>query len=439
MDKEQNSYQRPEETASGRNGMRAVLGRNVVKSTLLLGGTLFLVFVASELVLRRVYHPENLASVVCFDAELGWTLRPNARLRSVDELRGLDYWIRTNSLGMRDREISVQKRPGTRRIMITGDSITFGTGVDAERRFSDFLDRALGEDIEVVNSGVCGWGNDQELLHYEAIGTRLEPDIVIVTVTMANDVINNMLDHLFLGSAPKPKFVVEQDSLVLVEQTLEQPRPQLSHRVKNTLRKSRVLLFVKRGLDALSYERRMTHTCEKPPIGFGKSGVEKVYSHWSVYESSYRGRLDEAWRVTEAIVARFSKRCEENGARLIVFAFPLKLEVDDAWRNGLLTHFDIDSTWFDFGKPYKRLASFCEDHRIEFIYPLETFRQTSRSRRLYFEKDSHPNVYGHVTAARVLLDYLNERHGLVFEIAESDRAFFEFPVVSDGGDHGVNP
>lgn len=425
MDGERGSYRRPKKSVTETHRLRRFLGRNVVKNLFLLFTTLIVVFAVAELILRQVYHPENLGSVVLFDRELGWTLKPDASLRSVDRARGLDYWIHTNSLGMREREISIRKRPGTERIMITGDSITFGTGVEAEQRFSDFLGRALGENVEVVNTGVCGWGSDQELRHYETFGRRLEPDIVIVTLTMANDVLNNMLDHLFLGSAPKPRFVFDRGSLVLDEHTLERPKPQLRHRIKNNLRKSRVLLFVKRRIDELRYDRRMTHACERPPSGFEKEGVEKVYSHWSVYESSYRAPLEKAWRVTEAVLERFARRCDEDGARLIVFAFPLKLEVDDEWRNGLFTHFDIDSTQFDFNKPYERLAGFCERRGIEYIYPLKMFRETSRKKSLYFERDPHPNVYGHGTAARALLGHLQRRHGLEFEIAESDRRFFD--------------
>jgi len=96
-------------------------------------------------------------------------------------------------------EVVREKKPGTKRILIIGDSIAFGTGVDAEWRFSDFLSRALGDDVEVINAGVCGWGTDQELLYYEKAGKDLDADIVILTFTMANDVLNNMLDHLFLA------------------------------------------------------------------------------------------------------------------------------------------------------------------------------------------------------------------------------------------------
>jgi lysophospholipase L1-like esterase len=400
--------------------------------------TLIATFAVAEVALRAMYHPENLEPVIRFDSALGWSLKPRANLRSYDDQTGLDYRIRTNSLGMREREVSERKPPGKKRILIIGDSIAFGTGVEAEWRFSDFLSRALGSDVEVLNAGVSGWGTDQELLYYEKIGKKLDPDVVILTFTMANDVINNMLDHLFLGSAPKPRFVIRDGGLRLDRETLDPPKTRFDLRVKRTLRRSRVLLLAKRRIGMLRYERRMkradaeAHDAYAQSIkmhaGFDKRGLENEYSHWSVYESSYGPQFEDAWRVTEAIVDRFSRTCAENGADLIVFAFPLKLEVDSAWRDALYAHFAIDSSALDFHKPYERLANFCASRGIEFVYPLETFQKASRVHALYFARDSHPDIWGHAAAAGVLLPELHGRCLLDYHIAGADREFIE-PLV----------
>ncbi|UCG52056.1 MAG: SGNH/GDSL hydrolase family protein [Candidatus Latescibacterota bacterium] len=414
-----------------REGNRSSLHRSVSASSFssrfaknlgLSIGTLVLLFAVSELVLRAVYHPENLCNIVRFDERLGWSLKPNSVLRSVDPGRDLDYLVHINALGMRDREISTTKSPGTKRILITGDSIVFGTGVDAEWRLSDFVGRALEENIEVLNAGVCGWGNDQELLYYRTVARGMEPDIVVVVLTMANDVVNNMIDHLFLGSAPKPRFVLHGDSLVLAEEKLKEPKPRFGHRVRKVLRNSRALLFTKRRIDALRYSRRVKEE-QRSILGFEKAGLARNYSHWSVYEKTYAPRLEEAWLLTEAIFSCFAQLCREDGVELIVFAFPLKLEVDDDWRAQLHHQYKIDSNLFDFQKPYRRFASFCERENIEFHYPLETFRAVSKTKALYFEKDTHPNKHGHALAARVLLDILRERHNLDYRIAEADRAY----------------
>jgi hypothetical protein len=396
-------------------------GPTPLSNALLVAATVFVVIGAAELLFRAFYHPENLDSVVRFDDVLGWSLEPRASLRSVDNDEGLDYRIRTNSLGMRDREVEREKKPGTKRILIVGDSIAFGTGVDAEWRFSDFLSRALGDDVEVLNAGVCGWGTDQELLYYETKGRDLRPDIVILAFTMANDVLNNMLDHLFLASAPKPRFVLEGDSLVLEKRTLDPPRPGVERRVRSVLRKSRVLLFAKRRIDAIRYESRVKHEGSPSHRGFDKEGLEKNYSHWSVYEASYPPQFEAAWRVTEALIARLARDCANDGADFLVFAFPLKLAVDEEWRSGLIRHFSLDPSRFDFEKPHDRLSEFCAAQGVRYLYPLDVFREASSTRSLYFDRDTHPTMRGHAVAAGVLLRELHDRAGLEYRVAEADR------------------
>ena len=51
---------------------------------------------------------------------------------------GLEW--RTNSMGMRDREYSQRKPPGTFRVALVGDSIGAGWGVNAEDRFESILE-----------------------------------------------------------------------------------------------------------------------------------------------------------------------------------------------------------------------------------------------------------------------------------------------------------
>ncbi len=396
------------------------------KNLLLCAGTLVVLFIVLELVLRMTYRPENLDTIVRFDRRLGWSLSPNKTLRCVDRQRDLDYLVKINSLGMRDADVPSTKHDGTRRILIIGDSIAFGTGVDAERRFSDFLRRALERDgVEVFNAGVCGWGNDQELIHYEGLGRRLHPDIVVLTMTIANDVLNNGLDHLFLGSAPKPRFILEGDSLLLHPDPLSPLKPTLTDRTRSLFRKSRTLLFVKRRIDVIIYQQRVAEELTHHELGFGKEELEKNCSHWSVYETTYLPRFEQAWRVTEAILARFAELCREDGVDLIVFAYPLKVEVDEEWRGRLLKKYEIDPGLFDFSKPYRRLEAICDKQGVTFCYPLGTFKSASESRALYFEKDSHPNAYGHALAAQVLLGLLQDHYSMKYRIAATDQPYLD--------------
>ncbi len=376
---------------------------NVVLSV----AVLFFLFLVTEVFLRIVYHPENLGSVVRFDRDTGWSLRPKSYLRSVDSGRGLDYRIRINSLGMREREITIKKPSGKKRILILGDSIGFGTGIDVGERFSDILGDRLGDSVEVVNCSVCGWGTDQELLYFELFARRLDSDFVVLQVTLNNDVLNNMYHQLYLESAPKPHFLLAGDSLILEEDHVTPPKLSFRLKVQRFLKKSRFLVFIKRRLLKRKYHQ-IEHREVQVERGFEKRRMEEDFSYWSVYKKEYGRRFESGWLLTEAILDRFISACRREGSEPVIFAFPLKLEVDDTWRNQLYTHTGIDSTHFDFYKPYHRLSSFCAARNVEFVYPLKAFIEASQKRRLYFKKDSHPNHAGHALAADALFPVLEQ-------------------------------
>jgi lysophospholipase L1-like esterase len=388
-------------------------------------GVFAVLFAASELVLRFYYTPENLGTVFRFDKTLGWALKPNTYLRAVDYNRNLDYIIEINSLGLREREIPMSKKGRGRRILFLGDSVTFGTGVAAEWRYSDFLQRAMGSDDEVLNAGVAGWGNDQELLYFELKGWRLEPDVVVIQLTMANDVLNNMLDHLYLATAPKPFFVFDGDSLVLVNTDFEAPVVPGRALLRDFLKKSRLLLFVKRRLDRMKYGRVVRSSIEPLQRGFTKKSLEQNYSNWSVYQQTYGEEFEDGWQVTQAILRRLADRCERMGAELIVFGFPLRIEVDDDWREDLIRRAGIDGEQLDMRRPYDRLAEFCREQDIPLLYPLQEFKDGLKQRYLYVKRDNHPNPYGHALAARILAEELNRRYNMQFHFADVELHGFD--------------
>src|SRR5205085_1907264 len=61
--------------------------------------------------------------------------------------------ITTNSLGYRDREIP-PKTADHYRIIVVGDSITWGQGLEERERFSNLLQEFLGAKYEVLNFGL---------------------------------------------------------------------------------------------------------------------------------------------------------------------------------------------------------------------------------------------------------------------------------------------
>ena len=101
--------------------------------------------------------------------------------------------VSINSEGLRDREFSLDKPPDAYRIMMLGDSTTFGWGVKQDDTAAKFLERKLNADlptgynrVEVMNTGVGNYDTVQEVTYYETIGWEYHPDLVVL-VFFIND------------------------------------------------------------------------------------------------------------------------------------------------------------------------------------------------------------------------------------------------------------
>ncbi len=104
--------------------------------------------------------------------------------------------VQTNALGFRDnREYSLDKGPGTFRILVFGDSVTFGHGTLSDTTYPFLLERRLKQwrpavKWEVWNLGVPGYNTGQELEYLREVGPRYQPDLVIIGF-YPNDFTNN--------------------------------------------------------------------------------------------------------------------------------------------------------------------------------------------------------------------------------------------------------
>ena len=98
-----------------------------------------------------------------------------------------------NSRGYRGPSRPVEKRPGTLRILLVGDSYTFGVGMPEEDTIAAQLEDALGafspRPVEVLNFGVPGANLEEAFEQYERFASRWKHDVVLYLL------FNNDLDE----------------------------------------------------------------------------------------------------------------------------------------------------------------------------------------------------------------------------------------------------
>ena len=91
--------------------------------------------------------------------------------------------VHTNAHGFRGPEWIMPKPPNTFRVMVLGDSLSFGNLVANEDTYAARLRQALQPrrpGTEVVLTAVGGWDTAQELAFLEQEGLGYEPDAIVV-------------------------------------------------------------------------------------------------------------------------------------------------------------------------------------------------------------------------------------------------------------------
>ena len=240
----------------------------------------------------RVAHPH------IYSETYGWTLRPGARYVG----RGGET-ITIDERGYRGPGHADAPVPGVRRVVLLGDSITFGSGVSDAETFAHLLD--VEPSLEVLNLGVDGYGTDQALLRLENEGLALRPDVVILNFCLRNDYFDNALPvALYDGRSPKPYFTVTAGGLERHDAHLRLTRRQ---RLAVKLRERSHLV------NAL--------------IHLGGAGDDIVASgrddeDWGERRQALMKDFDRAAEVTLRLIEEMARRTEAAGARFVVLVHP---------------------------------------------------------------------------------------------------------------------
>jgi hypothetical protein len=196
------------------------------------------------------------------DTLLGWRNSPGAD--GVFDHPRFRINVHINSKGLRDREHAYERTPGTRRILVIGDSFVWGYGVEQPETFPKILE-ALLPHVEAINAGVAGYGTDQELLWLRSEGVRYRPDLVILVMCGNDDDENN--HDLVYDVYRKPRFR-QDDRGELVLTGVPVPVPSRALRVKHWILTHSAMAFQVKSaiIDPLRYRQR--HRA-MPPEGFG--------------------------------------------------------------------------------------------------------------------------------------------------------------------------
>lgn len=234
------------------------------------------------------------AFYINYDSEIGWVNKKNSVGDYQYVYSDKPIYVRINEHGMRGVSVSVDKPVDNKRVLILGDSNTFGYGLQEEDIFATRLSKRLPSNYQVLNLGVFGYGTDQSLLLFEREGIKFRPDIVVLAFS-AGDASDNM-NSINTGSS-KPYFKLVNNSLVLKNS----PVPIDSIYRKNESQES----AIKNALYNHSNLYRFI---------FNRLVATNIFAPQSVQEMT----KEEGLSTTVAIISLLNDVCRRNGCQLAV-------------------------------------------------------------------------------------------------------------------------
>jgi lysophospholipase L1-like esterase len=306
-----------------------------------------------------------------------------------------------SSQGLRDREFAIPKPKNTRRILLLGDSVTYGMSVPPESTFAKTLERNLNarfqQSVEVINTGVSAYTTYNEVEYYLARGREFQPDIVVISFCM-NDVVD-----------PVPHWSL-QDEPNRLKNLPEAAIPDLDyHRnvVLPSIRWQTHLSFLKHtalyrflGLENKLLNYKQAHADPKYVRVNGN-----LWPTYLVAENAVDIRVlvdyqSPEWRWLKSNLDRLNKAVTADGAVLVIMVFPLSYQLDDKYP--FLPQEMFQRYSCETSIPTLDLLPCLRLHRDEIMFPAQ-----------WGDKDiCHPTNAGHRWVAQELEHFLID-HQLV--------------------------
>lgn len=328
--------------------------RFLVAGVMALVGTCIGLVIAETLI--RTLHLTRDTSPLLFypDDEFGYGYQPNQMARS---LFGIE--LRTNQLGLRDRDYAEYPPALRKRIVLLGDSVTMGYGVRQAKVVSEILEALLNEQNrgphEVINAGVEGFNTINEAAFYKKVARRYRPSEVWL-IFLAND----------LRDSPSRVSHISPEGI---------PTDNVNSAIPLRLR----WLLRKTGVYVLAVD---------------------VYERVAFLMSKERARAgaepDKRVAATLRALSDLLAGVRDDGAMLKIAYFPSKREATGSGD-------DKESQL-----AVNVVEQFCVDNQIRFVDLREAFqREVKQGRDLYLPRDPiHPNEEGNAVMLSSLKEFM---------------------------------
>jgi hypothetical protein len=363
-----------------------------------------------EIGLRLVYPQKTYDRVQGISAGifresqwLIWELLPNfsGTETAVEQGLFIPYYVETNSHGFRDEEFPVEKPADTYRIMIMGDSFTFGMGVDNGQDYPAVLETCLndrlygGDTFQVINAGYAsGFSPDSYYVFLREIAPPYDSDLVIAAYYVDNDIVD-LYDTVWIN---------EQDGLpehLTSETRFVNLQGQLTYR--DSLPRYKIPVLRNSHAFQLLMEAALNTDIEQIR-GDVPEYARNPETFDLVYTPDLTPELGDLFDKSMRMLGAMQDLGESGNFDFMTFIIPEGEQVGQSWWDNAYTEYPESP---EDAYPQKAIREYLDGQGIEY---LDLLPRLWGQPDLYFNPASHWTAEGNAVAAGVLCDYLIQNH-----------------------------
>lgn len=393
--------------------------RNQIKHFLIKLFWFSAIFICIDLLLPHIFVPDPKDQEFYVpDNSLGWRGRPYF----AGELKGPDFrqQVQFNSLGFYDTEHPLQKPANTFRILVLGDSFVQAIHVAENETSHQILEDNLNQRrntpprFEVINSGVIGWGTNQQLVFYRETGRQFDPDLVLLMFSMSSDFQDNLPGQTLTAqgiNSYSPYFSVCGGKLTPAP-LVYAPGLSTIKNICSPLERAVINFMGTLHQHSILYQKLERAVLSKQPRQiFGKK-YPAPFS--ALYLPLEEPELTQAWEVTQATITQLQKEVKADGRRVAIVLItpgvvtrlmllsPAEREqfIQD---NPLFTNVEAD-------RPNRQLVQFLTEQNIPFVDLTQPLAEqwAATDIPLYFTDNGHWTVEGNRVVGDILSNWLVE-------------------------------
>lgn len=325
--------------------------------------------------------------------------------------REFHYVARINNLGFRDHDFTAG-RSSNKRVIVLGDSFTYGWGVDGDESWPKVLERSL-SNVEVANLGSPGgYPRTYADLAEKAI-PLLRPDLVIVAVVEGDDL------HQCAERAPNVRMSFGQrlrravsdryPNLMQLISRSDVKKIDVSAEELAGIWKKQVQDFIPQmapaerkkfdGLDAAIRAEYLEGQLNPGLLYYSIRYPAFLLDTCDLDAPATRAEIDEM----SAQLARIRQLAGKWGVGAIVVSVPYPPYASEQHLEAMRElGFEVRSDMLDSTKPDEAIERASRRAGLPFFSVTRDFRQQARQASLFFRLDGHLNPLGHRVYAGLL-------------------------------------